>query len=59
MSRAQVRLADLLAGGDELHLRHAVHGINVEHPFHPVLIALMNAVYTDVPGIPLGYGARR
>jgi hypothetical protein len=39
--RKQVRLADLLAGGDELELRHAVHRVDVVHPFHPVLVALM------------------
>ena len=44
----QVRLADLLAGGDELHLCHAVHRVDVIRPFHLVLIALADAVDMDI-----------
>ncbi len=46
--REHVRFADLLAGGDELHLRHAVHRVDVIHAFDAVQIALMHAVYADV-----------
>jgi len=46
--REHVRLADLLAGGDELHLRHAVHRIDVIHALDAVHVALMHAVYADV-----------
>ena len=59
--REHVRLADLLAGGDELHLRHTVHRVDVIHAFDAVLVALMHAVYADVALHPvrLRGGARR
>ena len=46
--RKQIRLADLLGGGDELHLRHTVHRVDVIKAFDSVKIALMHAVYADV-----------
>ncbi len=46
--RQQIRFADLLAGGDELHLRHTVHRVDVVHAFDAIQIALMHAIYADV-----------
>ncbi len=44
----QVRLTDLLAGGDKLHLCHTIHRVDVIHPFHPILVALVDAVDADI-----------
>ena len=49
----------VIAGGDELELGHAVHRIDVIHPFHPVLVALMHAVDADVARHPVGLGRAR
>lgn len=54
--RQQVRLADLLASGDQLELRHTIHRIDVINPLHPILIALMHAVYPDVARHAIGLG---
>lgn len=54
--RKQVRLANFLARGDELELGHTVHRIDVIHPFHPVLVALMHAVDADIAGYAIGPG---
>ena len=45
---------NLLASGDELHLRHTVHGIDVVHAFDTILIALMHAVDADVARQAIG-----
>lgn len=46
--RQQIRLANILAGGDELHLRPTVHRVDVVHAFYADQIALVHAVYAYV-----------
>ena len=48
----------VIAGGDELELGHTVQRVDVIHPFHPVLIALMYAVDADIARHPVGLGGR-
>ncbi len=50
----EVGLADALAGGHDLPLGEAVHGVDVVDPLGPVLIALVNAVDADVAWAPIG-----
>lgn len=61
----QGRPVERLAGGDNLELGHAVHGIAVIEAFHAVLIPLGDTVDTDETrtsiggrGAPLGDGNR-
>ena len=42
--RQQLGLADLFAGRDQLERGHALHRVDVRHPVHPILIALMHTV---------------
>lgn len=55
--RQQVGFAQAFAGGDDLVLRDAVHGVDVIEPLDAVLIALMNAVDTDEAGASVGCGS--
>jgi len=48
--RNQPRFPDLRRRSHHLPLRHLVHRVDVAHPFHPLQIALMNAVYPQVSG---------
>jgi len=57
--RQQIRLADLLAGRDQLELGHAVHRVDVIDPLHAILITLGHTVDPDIAGEPFGCGARR
>ena len=50
---------DLLAGGHDLILGHAVDSLDVIDPFLPVLVSLMHAVDPEIAGIPPGQGGRR
>ena len=50
----QESLADTLAGGNALVLGHAVDRVDVIHPFHSVLIALMDAIHAQVAGAVIG-----
>ena len=42
--RQQVGFADALAGGHQLELGQAVHGVDVVQPLEAVLVALVHAV---------------
>ena len=52
--RQQIGLADLLAGGNELKLGHAVHRVDVITPFTAILIALVHTVDTDISRLAVG-----
>ncbi len=52
--RQQVDLGEFLAGGHQLPLRDAIHGVDVVQAFEAVLIALMHAVDADKARAPLG-----
>jgi len=52
--RQEVGLADLLAGGHQFPLCHAVYGISVIDALHATLIAPMHAVEVDEAGASFG-----
>ena len=54
--RHQIGFADLLASHPDLPLRDAVHRVDVIQALHPVLIALVHAVDTQIPRTALGRG---
>ena len=53
----QVGLTQALAGGHDLELGDAVHGVDVVEPLGPVLIPLMDAVDADEAGASVGGGS--